>query len=121
MLRKGLAVAVILLFIGVAFTSNIYAKDEEINNGKSDTYFLSRGFLFGTYEVLEYVGFVQGIHIYNAWGNYTINVFGYRYYEKPNHVLLKVDWVQGAWFIGYCNNGRVFGYVFGSLKVRASE
>ena len=55
MFKKGLAVAVILLFIGVAFTPSINAKDEEINDDTSEPLdigrFMFRGFgLFPRYS-----------------------------------------------------------------------
>ena len=48
MLRKGLAVAVILLFIGVAFIPNVSAHDKEINDNKAEPLDIGRTILSGT-------------------------------------------------------------------------
>jgi len=90
------------------------------DKGKLESYYMSRGFIFGTYEVLDYVSFFQGISIHNPSEECTINVFGL-YWEVEHYVLLNACSVIGSWFIGYCNNGRVFGYVFGTLSVLAEE
>ena len=47
MLRKGLAVAVILLFIGVAFIPNVSADDREINDDRTEPLDIGRSMIRG--------------------------------------------------------------------------
>lgn len=86
-----------------------------INGEKLDGHFFIRGFIFGTYEFLDYVGF-WGIKVYNPSEECTINAMGWHSYE-PHYEFIKGYWLHGGGFIGYCNNGRVIGFVFGSLTV----
>jgi len=91
--------------------------NNDINENKNilDAHFFARGFFFGTYEVVEYADF-NGIKIYNPSEECTIYAYGYRYFENQRE-FVKAYMIYGAHFIGYCNNGRVIGFVFGTFTV----
>jgi len=131
-MKSILIITIVLLLMTIPMSQIISAESDKdisdsiINNnpvtdddkGKLESYFLGNCFIFGTYEVLEYANFLQGIQIKNPSGEYTINVFGWWSYED-RFLFVKACWLRGSHFIGYANNGRVIGFVLFTCSIDA--
>jgi len=93
MKKKGLAVAVILLFIGVAFTSSINATDKEINDDIIEPLdigrFMVRGFgLFPHYHGDNFTFFALRCHYITITGtSRTTGTFHFRWISIPKPCL----------------------------------
>ena len=94
MIRKGLAVAVILLFIGVAFTSSINAKDIEIKDNTTEPLDVDRTIVRGmvTFPFVHddmITFFALSVHITNITGTEkTIDRWRFEWITLPENIVI---------------------------------
>jgi hypothetical protein len=118
MIRKGIAVGIILLlFAGTSISVAYDASIDEVPPQTADMYFLKHAFVWGTYENnTKY--WTTGFQIWNNhdWANLTIHVIGYKTSESC-YVHIEAYDVHAPFHLGIIGPHRCYIFAFGNPGV----
>ena len=123
MIRKCLAIGIILLFVGITLSPGINAtisKTSEIVETSDDEYnFFSFAIIWGTFEIVSFNGFWTGLKVYNSEpDNNTLHIIGYVGYDRVGFIYRNASFVYSPWRLGIIHPHSLFVIAWGnSIRV----
>jgi hypothetical protein len=114
LLRKGLAIGIILLFITIVCSPSITAKvskpSEYVETNDDVYHFFPFAIIWGEFEILNEKNFLRGLDVYNPWPYYneTLHLIGYVGYDGVGFYYGDYSRVYCPWWVGVVGQHHLF-------------